>query len=80
MGFPMVLAMGTPSPGAPSAWVQLVPFVAIFDEDQGTFMIIDRLGWHVVEPGDCILARGTVELMRQTRPVIDVQGELERCD
>jgi hypothetical protein len=57
-----------------------IPFVAIFDEDQGTFMIIDRLGWHTVEPGDCVLARGTVELMRQTRPVIDVQGELERCD
>jgi len=57
-----------------------IPFVAIFDEDQGTFMIIDRLGWHAVEPGDCIRARGTVELMRQTRPVIDAQGTLERCD
>ena len=25
----MVLAMGTPGPGAPSAWVQLLPFVLV---------------------------------------------------
>jgi preprotein translocase subunit YajC len=25
----MVLAMGTPSPGGPSAWVQLLPFVLV---------------------------------------------------
>ena len=29
LGFPMVLAMGTPAPGAPSAWVQLLPFVLV---------------------------------------------------
>ena len=29
LGFPMVLAMGTPGPGAPSAWVQLLPFVLV---------------------------------------------------
>jgi len=29
LGFPTVLAMGTPSPGAPSAWVQLMPFVLV---------------------------------------------------
>jgi len=29
LGFPMVLAMGAPSPGAPSAWVQLMPFVLV---------------------------------------------------
>jgi preprotein translocase subunit YajC len=28
-GIPMVLAMGAPSPGAPSAWVQLLPFVLV---------------------------------------------------
>jgi preprotein translocase subunit YajC len=26
---PWLLAMGTPSPGAPSAWVQLMPFVLV---------------------------------------------------
>jgi preprotein translocase subunit YajC len=29
LGIPMVLAMGAPSPGAPSAWVQLLPFVLV---------------------------------------------------
>ena len=29
LGFPMVLAMGTPQQGAPSAWVQLMPFVLV---------------------------------------------------
>ena len=29
MGFPGVLAMGTPAQGAPSAWVQLLPFVLV---------------------------------------------------
>ena len=28
-GFPWVLAMGAPGPGAPSAWVQLMPFVLV---------------------------------------------------
>ena len=29
VGFPWLLAMGTPSAGAPSAWVQLMPFVLV---------------------------------------------------
>lgn len=29
LGFPWVLAMGTPAQGAPSAWVQLMPFVLV---------------------------------------------------
>jgi len=28
-GLPRLLAMGTPSPGAPSIWVQLMPFVLV---------------------------------------------------
>ena len=28
-GLPWLLAMGAPSPGAPSAWVQLLPFVLV---------------------------------------------------
>jgi preprotein translocase subunit YajC len=27
--FPVLVAMGTPQPGAPSAWVQLIPFVLV---------------------------------------------------
>jgi preprotein translocase subunit YajC len=29
LGFPMLVAMGTPQGGAPSAWVQLMPFVLV---------------------------------------------------
>jgi len=29
LGFPVVWAMGTPGQGAPSAWVQLMPFVLV---------------------------------------------------
>ncbi len=29
MGIPWLVAMGAPSPGAPSAWVQLMPFVLV---------------------------------------------------
>ena len=29
LGFPVVWAMGTPSQGAPSVWVQLMPFVLV---------------------------------------------------
>ena len=29
LGFPGVLAMGTPAQGAPSAWVQLMPFALV---------------------------------------------------
>lgn len=56
-----------------------IPFVAIFSEDAGTFAIIDRTTTHPVGAGDCILARGTVEIMRATRPDIDVSGNLETC-
>lgn len=53
--------------------------MAIFSEEAGTFAIIDRTTPHPVGPGDCILARGTVEIMQATRPNIDVQGTLEAC-
>ena len=56
-----------------------LPFVAIFSEESGTFAIIDRTTTHPVGPGDCILARGTVEIMQATRPNIDAQGVLETC-
>ena len=29
LGFPNLIAMGTPAPGAPSAWVQLLPFALV---------------------------------------------------
>ncbi|MCH8095315.1 MAG: zinc ribbon domain-containing protein [Chloroflexi bacterium] len=56
-----------------------IAFVAIFSEEAGTFAMIDRTTTHPVGPGDCILARGTVEIMQATRPNIDVQGTLEAC-
>ncbi len=61
--------------------VEDVPFVAIFSEESGTFAIVDRSQDHPdVGPGACIRGRGVVEIMRGTRPNIDVQGELERCE
>lgn len=56
-----------------------VPFVAIFSEEGGTFVVVDRSTTHPVGPGDCIVARGTVEVMSRTRPDIDVNGTLELC-
>lgn len=59
--------------------VSEVPFVAIFSEELGTFAIVDRTTTHPVGPGDCVVARGTVEVMSQTRPNIDLNGTLELC-
>jgi len=59
--------------------VDEVPFVAIFSEDVGTFALVDRTGVHSVGPGDCVQGTGVVEIMRGTRPNIDVQGDLQPC-
>jgi len=59
--------------------VDEVPFVAIFSEDVGTFALVDRTGVHSVGPGDCVQGTGVVEIMRGTRPNIDVQGNLQPC-
>lgn len=59
--------------------VSEVPFVAIFSEVPGTFAIVDRTTTHPVGPGDCIVARGPVEVMSRTRPDIDLNGTLELC-
>lgn len=56
-----------------------VPFVAIFSEEAGTFAIVDRTTTPDVGPGDCIVARGTVEVMSRTRPDIDLNGTVELC-
>lgn len=59
--------------------VDEVPFVAIFSEESGTFALVDRTGVHPVGPGDCVMGSGVVEVMRGTRPNIDVQGNLMPC-
>ncbi len=59
--------------------VEEVPFVAIFSEEAGSFALVDRTGVHPVGPGDCVMGTGVVEIMRGTRPNIDVQGELLPC-
>lgn len=59
--------------------VSEVPFVAIFSEESGTFVMVDRTTTHPVGPGDCIVARGPVEIMSRTRPDIDLNGTLELC-
>ncbi len=56
-----------------------VPFVGVFSEESGTFVVIDRTTTHEAIQGDCVVARGAVEIMSRTRPDIDVNGTLESC-
>ena len=57
-----------------------LPFVAVFSEEPGTFIVIDRSTSHEgVEPGTCIQVTGTVEVMGGARPYIDAAGQLEAC-
>jgi hypothetical protein len=61
--------------------VDEIPYIAIFSEEPGTFAIIDReTTYPDYEPGTCITATGEVEVMRGTRPFIEVQGDLETCE
>jgi hypothetical protein len=57
-----------------------IPFVAIFSEDPGTFAFIDYTRTYTsVRPGVCIMAEGPIEIMRETRPYIDLDGTVEFC-
>ena len=57
-----------------------IPYMAIFSEDEGTFVIVDRLTYYYqFRPGDCIQAVGEVELMRGVRPFIDAGDALSIC-
>jgi hypothetical protein len=61
--------------------VDEIPYVAIFSEEPGTFAIIDRENTYPeFSQGTCITATGEVEIMRGTRPFIEVQGDLKVCD
>ncbi|MBN2555130.1 MAG: zinc-ribbon domain-containing protein [Anaerolineales bacterium] len=56
------------------------PFVALFSESGGTFYIVDSARSHrEVQPGTCIMAEGTIEIMRGVRPFIDAGGTLQAC-
>ena len=57
-----------------------IPYVAIFSEQPGTFAFIDREQTYPnFRPGTCITAEGPIEIMRATRPFIDVKGNLQEC-
>ena len=57
-----------------------IPFVAIFSEDLGTFSFVDyNQTFSEAKPGTCIIAEGTIEVMRGTRPFIDLKGIIEIC-
>jgi hypothetical protein len=57
-----------------------IPYVAIFSEEPGTFAFIDReQTYPEFRPGTCVTASGTIEIMRSTRPFIDVEGNLQEC-
>jgi len=60
--------------------VEDYPFVALFSESGGTFYIVDSTRPHRdVQSGTCIMAEGTVEIMRGVRPFIDAAGTLQEC-
>lgn len=57
-----------------------LPFVGVFSNDQGAFLVIDReTDYPQVRPGVCVMVVGQVEVMSRTRPVIDAAGTLELC-
>jgi hypothetical protein len=57
-----------------------IPFVVIFSEDLGTFAFVDYTRtFSEAKPGTCITAEGPIEIMRGTRPFIDLDGVLELC-
>jgi hypothetical protein len=57
-----------------------IPFVALFSEEPGTFIIIDRESVPAIaSPGVCIMAIGPVEVMSGRRPFIDADGQLLSC-
>ncbi|UCF60356.1 MAG: zinc ribbon domain-containing protein [Anaerolineaceae bacterium] len=57
-----------------------IPFVAIFSEDSGTFAFVDyNQTFAEARPGNCIVAEGLIEVMRGTRPYIDLKGSIELC-
>ncbi|MFN2274546.1 MAG: hypothetical protein ACK2TX_06840 [Anaerolineales bacterium] len=57
-----------------------IPYVAIFSEQPGTFAFIDREQTYPdFRPGTCLTAEGIIEIMRATRPFIDVKGNLQEC-
>jgi hypothetical protein len=68
--------------GAIKRWFEVsdIPYVAIFSEQPGTFAFIDReRTYPEYRPGTCITATGLIEIMRATRPFIDVVGNLQEC-
>jgi hypothetical protein len=57
-----------------------IPFVAIFSETYGSFAFVDyETGHPEIRPGDCIIGTGPIEIMRGTRPFIDITGAVEKC-
>jgi hypothetical protein len=61
--------------------VDEIPYVAIFSEEPGTFAIIDRENTYPdYIQGTCITTYGEVEIMRGTRPYIEVRGDLKTCE
>ena len=68
--------------GSLRRWFEVTdyPFVALFSEEEGTFYIVDSVRSHRdIQPGECIMAEGVVEIMRGVRPFIDAAGNLQAC-
>ncbi len=58
-----------------------LPFVAIFSEEAGTFIIVDRVQGHEgIAAGACVRVEGEVELFGEVRPYIDAAGNLLSCE
>lgn len=57
-----------------------LPLVIVFSEEEGSFMVIDRVqNYPEAIKGACVQAKGVVEIMSGARPVIDSHGALVFC-
>jgi hypothetical protein len=57
-----------------------IPFVAIFSEYPGSFALVDHTRDHPeIRPGMCLKVQGKIEIMRHTRPYIEVGDSIETC-
>ena len=57
-----------------------LPLVIVFSEEEGSFMVIDRVqNYPEAIKGACVQAKGVVEIMSGARPVIDSHGALKFC-
>jgi hypothetical protein len=57
-----------------------LPFVALFSEDPGTFILVNRQeAPDGMQSGDCVLFEGEIKVMGGTRPYMEFEGQPSAC-